>query len=104
MVPLVSLLIGALNSGGAERVVSHLSHILSKDYDVHVILFEDTVMEYECGGVLHNLNVPAKKCSIIAKLGLLRKRVKALKVLTRKQKLDCVISFLDSPNFVNLLA
>lgn len=100
----IGLMIGALNSGGAERVVSHLSHILSKDYDVHVILFEDTHMEYECGGTLHNLNVPAKGGSPLVKLGLLRRRVLALKKLIRIEKLECVISFLESPNFVNLLA
>lgn len=47
----IGLMIGALNSGGAERVVAHLSHILSDAYHVHVILFEDTHIEYECGGV-----------------------------------------------------
>ena len=100
----IGLLISTMNSAGAERVVSHLSHILSKDYDVHVILFEDTHMEYECGGTIHNLNVPARSGSPLVKLKLLRRRVTALKKLIREEKLDCVISFLDSPNFVNLLA
>ena len=100
----IGLLISTMNSGGAERVVSHLSHILSRDYDVHVILFEDTHMEYECGGTIHNLNVPAKEGSPFVKLKLMRQRVTALKKLIREEKLDCVISFLDSPNFVNLLA
>lgn len=100
----IGLLISTMNSGGAERVVSHLSHILSEKYDVRVILFEDTHMEYECGGTLHNLNVPAKGNSPLVKLGLLRRRVAALKRLIREEKLACVVSFLDSPNFVNLLA
>lgn len=100
----IGLMIGALNSGGAERVVAHLSHILSEAYHVHVILFEDTHIEYECGGVIHNLNVPAKRGSPLVKIGLLRQRVSALRRLICEQKLECVISFLDSPNFVNLLA
>ena len=100
----IGLMISTMNSGGAERVVSHLSHILSKDYDVHVILFEDTFMEYECGGTVHSLNTPAKSCSLIVKLRLLLRRISALKRLIREEKLSCVVSFLDSPNFVNLLA
>ena len=100
----IGLLISTMNSAGAERVVSHLSYILSKDYNVHVILFEDTYREYECGGTMQNLNVPARSGSPLVKLKLLRQRVTALKKLIRKEKLDCVISFLDSPNLVNLLA
>ena len=99
----IALMIGALNSGGAERVVAHLSHALEKQYDVHLILFEDSMVEYDCGGTLHNLNIPAKSGNPIVKIGLLKKRVSALKKLIRDEKIECVISFLDSPNFVNLL-
>ena len=100
----IGLLISAMNSGGAERVVSHLTRILGEKYDVHLILFEDTYMEYECAGTIHVLNVPAKSGGVLSKLGLLRKRIKELKKLIRKEELSCVISFMDSPNFVNLLA
>lgn len=100
----IGLLISTLNSGGAERVVSHLTHILSKSYEVHLILFEDTYMEYKYAGVFHNLNVPAKPGNVLTKLSLLRKRVSRLKKQIRQEKLACVISFLDSPNLVNLLA
>ena len=100
----IGLLISTMNSAGAERVVSHLSHILSEDYNVHVVLFEDTYREYECGGTMHNLNVPARSGSPFVKIQLLCRRVAALKSLICKEKLDCVISFLDSPNLVNLLA
>jgi glycosyltransferase involved in cell wall biosynthesis len=98
----IGLMISALNSGGAERVVAHLSHILSELYDVHVILFEDTYMEYECGGTVHSLDVPAAGGSVFTKIKLLRMRIQRLKALIKREKLDCVISFLDSPSFVNL--
>ncbi|MBQ7850558.1 MAG: glycosyltransferase [Clostridia bacterium] len=100
----VGLLISTLNSGGAERVVAHLSHILSQRYDVHVILFEDTYLEYECGGTLHSLDVPAREgAPAPVKVQILLRRVAALRRLIRREKLACVISFMDSPNFVNLL-
>ncbi len=100
----IGLLISTMNSGGAERVVAHLSHMLSELYDVHVILFEDTYLEYECGGTVHSLDVPAVGGSVFTKINLLRQRIQRLKALIKREKLDCVISFLDSPNFVNLLA
>lgn len=99
----VGLLISTMNSGGAERVVSHLSHILSNKYNVHVILFEDTYMEYECAGTLHSLQTPAQN-GLFSKLRIFIKRISSLKKLIKEQKLDCVISFLDSPNLVNILA
>ena len=99
----IGLLLRTMNGGGAERVASHLTHILGKSYDVHLILFEDTYMEYECAGTLHNLNIPAVPGGVLTKLGLLRKRIARLKHLVRQEKLDCLISFLDSPNVVNLL-
>lgn len=99
----IGLFIRQMNSGGAERVVSRLSKILENDYNVYVILFEDTFMEYECGGTLINLNTPAKS-GLLNKLLLLPKRVKALKKVKKEYKLDCVISFLDSPNIVNILS
>lgn len=100
----VGLLISTMNSGGAERVVSHLTRLLGEKYEVHLILFEDTYMEYECAGQLHVLQVPATAGGIVSKLRLLFKRIKLLKGLIRQLGLSCVISFLDSPNFVNLLA
>ena len=100
----IGLLISTMNSGGAERVVSHLTRILGEKYEVHLILFEDTYMEYECAGTLHVLNVSAKSGGVLTKVGLLWKRVSALKKLIRQLGLSSVISFLDSPNFVNLLA
>lgn len=100
----IGLLISTMNSGGAERVVAHLSHILSEKYDVYVILFEDTYMEYACGGTVFNLDVPAMGGSPVTTIKLLWRRIRRLKNCIREKKLDCVISFLDSPNFVNLFA
>lgn len=99
----IGLMISSLNSGGAERVVSHLTKILSEVYDVHLILFEDTYLEYDYCGTLHSLNTPAK-AGILSKVSLLFQRISRLKALIKEEKLECVISFLDSPNIVNILA
>lgn len=100
----IGLLIDSMIGAGAQRVVSHLSYILGDKYDVHVIFFEDTYKEYPCGGTIHNMDVPATDGSPLVKVGLLRRRIKGLEDVVRREKLECVISFLDSPNFVNLLA
>ena len=99
----IGLFISELNSGGAERVVSRLSNILNDKYNIYVILFEDTYMEYDYSGILIDLNVPAK-IGLLCKVSLLIKRVQKLKKQKKVLKLDCVISFLDSPNMVNILS
>ena len=99
----IGLLIDTMNSGGAQRVVSHLSKILSDDFEVYVILFEDKYQEFECSGKYCYLQVAAQNGGLFVKLNLLRKRIAKLYSLIKAENLDCVISFLDSPNFVNLL-
>lgn len=99
----IGLLISQLHSGGAERVVSRVSKILEDKYNLYVILFEDTNMVYEHGGTLINLDVPAKD-GALAKVSLLLKRARKLRKKKKELKLDLVISFLDSPNMVNLLS
>ena len=99
----IGLLISELNSGGAERVVSRVSKILEGKYNIYVILFEGTYMEYDHGGTLINLDAPAKS-GAIAKVKLLLERTRKLRKKKKELKLDLVISFLDSPNMVNLLS
>ena len=99
----VGLLISELNSGGAERVVSRVSKILEDKYNIYVILFEDTYMEYDHGGTLVNLDAPSKE-GALSKVLLLLKRIRKLREKKKELKLDLVISFLDSPNMVNILS
>lgn len=99
----VGLLISTLNSGGAERVVSRLTKILAKDYKIYLILFEDTYMNYEYEGELVNLDIKSSKSSIRQILLPFLRTIKMRKI-KKKLKLDIVISFLESPNIVNILS
>lgn len=99
----IGLLIPTLNSGGAERVVSRLSKILSDKYKVYLILFEDTYIDYEYDGELINMNIKSSKF-LIKQLILPFLRKKELKKIKKRLDLDVVISFLDGPNIVNILS
>lgn len=98
----VGLLISSLNNGGAERVVSRLSKILSSEFKVFIILFEDTFVNYDYCGELINLDIKANKSSF--KVIPTIKRSLLLRKTKKELSLDCVISFLDSPNVVNILS
>lgn len=98
----IGLLISELNKGGAERVVSRLTYILSGQYHVYLILFEDTFIEYDYSAELINLDV--KSSSGIFKIISLLRRAKRLKRIKKELELNYVISFMDSPNIVNILS
>ena len=100
----VGLLIPTLLSGGAERVVSRLSSFLNEPYEIFVILFEDTFMDYEYTGTLINLNIRSCQTSMPKKIFLPFKRARLLKKIKKQYQLDVVISFMDSPNIVNALS
>ncbi len=99
----VGLFISGMNKGGAERVVSRLTNILEDDFEVYLILCEDTYMEYKCRGTLINMDVKATNTKWDKPI-LLYKRIKKLKKIKIEYDLDIVISFLDSPNIVNVLS
>ena len=99
----IGLLISTLNSGGAERVVSRLSKILSDKYNIYIILFEDTYKAYSYSGELINLDIKSSN-NFLKQLILPFLRAKKLKKIKKQYKLDIVISFLDSPNIVNIFS
>lgn len=98
-----ALFISQINSGGAEHVVSRLTYILKNEYDLDVIIFENMGMSYpiECNVI--NMNIPAEK-NKIKKIWIFLKRISVLKKIKKERKYDFVISFLDTPNFVNILS
>lgn len=100
----IGLLIPSMNSGGAERVVSRLSHILSADYNIFVIMFEDTYMKYDCAGTIINMGINSNPKSKFFKNLLPIKRAIMLRKIKKTNNLSAVISFLDSPNVVNILS
>ena len=98
-----ALLISQINSGGAEHVVSRLSFILKNEYDLDVIIFEDMGKSYPIACDVINMDIPAEK-NKLKKIMIFLKRITLLKKIKNDKKYDFVISFLDTPNFVNILA
>ena len=98
----IGLYIPNLSNGGAERVVSRLSYILSDYYKVFIILNED-VVKYDIFCEIKNLNIPAQS-KLINKVFLPFRRARQLKKIKQKYQLESVISFLTSANIVNALS
>jgi len=97
----VGLIISQLNKGGAERVVSRLSKLLSNKYRIFVILYDKTGLSYDVYGQVIYLSDYHKKKSLIP---IFIRRICALKRVKQLFKLDAAVSFLDTPNFINILS
>lgn len=94
----IALLISALHQGGAERVVSRLSYILSERYDVFVFLIDTGEQFYECG------------CPVIDvggdKRGFRAKEINCainINKYLKKYNIDSMISFMGASNFINIV-
>ena len=98
-----ALLISQINSGGAEHVVARLTYILERNYDLDVIVFENKGIAYPVACNIIDLKLPATK-GLFSKILLFFKRSYYLKKLKQKNNYDFVISFLDSPNMVNIFS
>lgn len=100
----IGLLTSSLIGGGAERVVAKLSLLLSTDYDVSIILYDTKHIEYKYYGEIINMTIPPYNGGIVSKLVLLVKRMYKLKRIKKRNKFNLVISFLDTPNIINVLS
>lgn len=90
----LAFVIYSLNKGGAERVVSLLSQELSKEHDVSIILFDNSVT-YSYGGKIVDLNCP----SISHKLGKIFnvvKRTYKLRNIFKKENFDRIFAFMET--------
>lgn len=100
----IGILIPIIGKGGAERVATRLSALLASEYNLYFIVFsQDYAPSYSFEGKFINLYVSPSR-SKIKKFFSIIKRSKRLKKIKKKYHIDCVISFLDSANLVNILS
>ncbi|MBS1781643.1 MAG: glycosyltransferase [Bacteroidetes bacterium] len=99
------LLIGSeLGKGGAERSISLLSYYLEPFYNVTLCILSGTDREkfYKtCRSVVF-IDPPETK-NIFSKIGAWRYRLKQIKALKKQHRIDISISFLEGPDYVNVL-
>lgn len=97
----IGLLIPNLQSGGAERVISITSNLLSEaGYDVYLLLYDTENISYQYSGKLIDLKSKAGS-NILSKIIMRIIRIIKLSYYKYKYDLDSVISFLYSANVVN---
>lgn len=99
----IAIIISSLKGGGAERVVSNITMNLPKDkYNVYLILFDSSSMEYSYGGELVDINIKASDNPFVKVVNFIRRYFK-LKKIKKGYNIDTSISFLGGPNLLNIL-
>lgn len=99
----VAILVPYLGGGGAERVASNLlMHLPSEKYKKYLIVYDEKIMEYPYEGKLLSLDLESKK-SIFGKMKNAFLRLKKIQKIKEEEEFDVVISFLESPNMINIL-
>ena len=98
------LLIPKLTSGGAEKTICNLSILLEKYNEVILVVFSDENITYQYAGKLLKLDsLKTEKDNIFFKVIKNLIRLYKIKEIKRKYSIDTSISFLDTPNLLNVL-
>lgn len=96
----VVFLSAKMSLGGAERVISNLVNSLSDQVEVHtLLLYKQTESDYPLKGKVVSLS-DNKKRNRIAEIPYYCSKIKEY---VESNKIDCIISFMEYPNFLNMM-
>lgn len=99
----IAIIIPSLRGGGAERVASLLSQVLSEKYNVYLIIFNGEGKVYSYGGKLIDLNIKSHPNYFIKLVNVI-KRIYKVKKVKKRYNINTTFSFSNGPNIVNVLS
>ncbi len=102
----VLFVIATLDSGGAERVVTHLANYLSGTHQVAIATFWNEEPFYPLSAEVEYIRLDIMKNTrgLVEKARYFAKRVHALQKLMQKHDPDVVVSFLSETNIIATVA
>ncbi|WP_170283966.1 glycosyltransferase [Flagellimonas olearia] len=104
----IGFVIGSMSHGGAERVISILSNLLSQKYCITIITFKESPSFYPL-----NKSVLLKSCKIkdmdrlkgpIGSIRLNYKIARNITSIVKEEKIDLLIGFITSSNVMSIIA
>ena len=93
----VAIILQDLRSGGSERFASRLSHLLSKKFNVYVLVFDASEKRFDCAGEFVDLKLPAGK-GTAQRAVIMLKRAAAIKKFVKEHDICTAYSFTHAPN------
>ena len=101
----VAFMISSLDLGGAQRAVSSVTMSLPSNYDIDIILNDDSNVLYPYNGKIYSLGIknPKDRTNIFFQLRVFVRRIAYLRKIKKETKYSSFVSFLDSANVANIL-
>ena len=105
MKPRIAILTHNLASGGTERFVTHLLTGLTQDFEIHLLLFDDTI-DYELppGQIVAYIESGFKNRQNLMSIVRLPLAALGLKKYCKANNIQLLISLLNRPNFTSGIA
>lgn len=97
------IIVPNLRLGGQERVAVNTAEILSNNYEVIFLTFDNSEPAYEWNGNIIDIKVPAKAGKLFKIINVIR-RTLIVKSIKKKLEIDYSISFGESANIINVLS
>ncbi|HHT9158384.1 MAG TPA: glycosyltransferase [Candidatus Brocadiaceae bacterium] len=94
--------IAHLSDGGAEKVLSELSCNFPNDIEQVIVLYEKKIT-YPYKGKLVSLDLPITSLSFPDRIYKFIQRIFRFRKIVKMEKPDCVISFMEEANFINIM-
>lgn len=102
----VIFFISSLTGGGAERVVSTLSLHIRSEVEQFIVIYSSDVAIYPHNAEL--IRLEPQKTGIVKgwfqKIYFLYRYVRALRIIKQEKKIHVCVSFLRTPNLINILS
>mgnify|MGYP004487185799 CR=1 FL=1 len=92
-----------LVGGGAEKTVANLSKALASQFNIYIVIFNDTKEKYNYGGKL--IVLPNNKSNkFVSKIKNKINQIKKIKELKRKLNINYSVSFLRDADIINVFS
>ncbi len=99
----VLFVIETLRGGGAERAVSNIVTHFPKEWEIDILINDESLIGYPYRGNILSLSRPEKKSFIYFTTNII-KRIFYLRKLKKRNRYDACVSFLDSANISNIFS
>lgn len=102
----VLFVISYLVEGGAERALSNITTHFPPEWQIDILVNDDTVVDYPYKGTVLTLGVTGKKktSSVLFQFWVFLRRVRKLRDLKKNGNYQACVSFMDSANIANILS
>ncbi|MBP9997452.1 MAG: glycosyltransferase [Lachnospiraceae bacterium] len=101
----ILIVISTLNTGGAQKIVSQITTNFPDNWDIDILLNDDSNIQFPYKGNIISLGLPVDSgMGLLYQIKAFLKRVHVLKKMKKENGYKTCISFMDSGNVANIVS